>query len=183
MPAWARPCACMKIRTPVWRRAAPAARSTMWRDARRVAYTLGMPHYVFNYKDAFREQVMARFAAAYQRGRRRTLSGLQPLPEIRPAGIARPRAGSTYWRPDIMPASSSFPTGAGRSKRRQTPKRTRAMCSRGSRRSSCAHALPARRSAQERGARHRRGARLLQRAQARQSGHLLCAGRRLCRRS
>ena len=30
-------------------------------DARRVAYTLGMPHYVFNYKDAFREQVMARF--------------------------------------------------------------------------------------------------------------------------
>ena len=37
-------------------------------DARRVAYTLGMPHYVFNYKDAFREQGMARFAAAYQRG-------------------------------------------------------------------------------------------------------------------
>ena len=37
-------------------------------DARRVAYTLGMPHYVFNYKDAFHEQVMARFAAAYQRG-------------------------------------------------------------------------------------------------------------------
>jgi len=37
-------------------------------DAHRVAYTLGMPHYVFNYKDAFREQVMARFAAAYQRG-------------------------------------------------------------------------------------------------------------------
>lgn len=37
-------------------------------DARRVAYALGMPHYVFNYKDAFREQVMARFAAAYQRG-------------------------------------------------------------------------------------------------------------------
>ena len=37
-------------------------------DARRVAYTLGMPHNVFNYKDAFREEVMARFAAAYQRG-------------------------------------------------------------------------------------------------------------------
>lgn len=37
-------------------------------DARRVACTLGMPHYVFNYKDAFHEQVMARFAAAYQRG-------------------------------------------------------------------------------------------------------------------
>ena len=30
-------------------------------DARRVAYALGMPYYVFNYKDAFREQVMARF--------------------------------------------------------------------------------------------------------------------------
>ena len=37
-------------------------------DARRVAYALGMPYYVFNYKDAFREQVMARFAAAYQHG-------------------------------------------------------------------------------------------------------------------
>ena len=37
-------------------------------DARRVAYALGMPYYIFNYKDAFREQVMARFAAAYQHG-------------------------------------------------------------------------------------------------------------------
>ena len=37
-------------------------------DARRVAYALGMPYYVFNYKDAFREQVMARFATAYQHG-------------------------------------------------------------------------------------------------------------------
>lgn len=41
-------------------------------DARRVAYALGMPYYVFNYKDAFREQVMARFAAAISAGRRRT---------------------------------------------------------------------------------------------------------------
>ena len=37
-------------------------------DARRVAYALGMPYYVFNYKDAFREQVMARFAAAISAG-------------------------------------------------------------------------------------------------------------------
>ena len=29
-------------------------------DARRVAYALGMPYYVFNYKDAFREQLRKR---------------------------------------------------------------------------------------------------------------------------
>lgn len=37
-------------------------------DARSVAFRLGMPFYVFNFKDAFRREVMDRFAAAYQRG-------------------------------------------------------------------------------------------------------------------
>ena len=37
-------------------------------DARSVAFRLGMPFYVFNFKEAFRRQVMDRFAAAYQRG-------------------------------------------------------------------------------------------------------------------
>lgn len=37
-------------------------------DARSVAHRLGMPYYVFNFKDAFREQVMDKFVCAYENG-------------------------------------------------------------------------------------------------------------------
>ena len=37
-------------------------------DAREVARQLGFPHYVFNFSSCFREQVMDRFAASYERG-------------------------------------------------------------------------------------------------------------------
>ena len=37
-------------------------------DARSVAFRLGMPFYVFNYKEEFRERVMEKFAAAYEAG-------------------------------------------------------------------------------------------------------------------
>ena len=37
-------------------------------DARAVAFRLGIPFYVFNFKDDFRREVMDRFAAAYERG-------------------------------------------------------------------------------------------------------------------
>ena len=37
-------------------------------DARSVAERLGIPHYVFNFKDVFKAQVLDRFAAAYERG-------------------------------------------------------------------------------------------------------------------
>ena len=37
-------------------------------DARSVAFRLGMPFYVFNYKDEFRDKVMNKFAACYERG-------------------------------------------------------------------------------------------------------------------
>lgn len=37
-------------------------------DARSVARRLGMPFYVFNYKDEFREKVMGKFASCYERG-------------------------------------------------------------------------------------------------------------------
>lgn len=37
-------------------------------DARAAAYRLGMPFYVFNFVDSFRETVMEPFAAAYERG-------------------------------------------------------------------------------------------------------------------
>lgn len=37
-------------------------------DARSVAYRLGMPYYVFNFRDGFREQVIDRFVRAYEEG-------------------------------------------------------------------------------------------------------------------
>ena len=37
-------------------------------DARSVAFRLGMPFYVFNYKDEFRDKVMMKFAESYERG-------------------------------------------------------------------------------------------------------------------
>ncbi len=38
-------------------------------DARRVAYELGIPHYVMNFRDIFEEKVMRYFTAEYQQGR------------------------------------------------------------------------------------------------------------------
>ena len=37
-------------------------------DARQVAQTLGMPHYVFNFSDRFKEEVIDRFVDAYENG-------------------------------------------------------------------------------------------------------------------
>ncbi len=37
-------------------------------DARAVAYTLGMPYYVFNFKDDFREKVIGNFINVYEKG-------------------------------------------------------------------------------------------------------------------
>lgn len=37
-------------------------------DARSVAYRLGMPYYVFNFKDAFAEKVMDKFVESYRAG-------------------------------------------------------------------------------------------------------------------
>ncbi|WP_126977256.1 tRNA 2-thiouridine(34) synthase MnmA [Frigidibacter oleivorans] len=45
-------------------------------DARRVAETMGFPHYVLDYENAFREAVMEEFAEAY-------LGGATPVPCIR----------------------------------------------------------------------------------------------------
>ena len=38
-------------------------------DARSVAYRLGIPHYVFNFSDTFRETVIRKFIESYQMGR------------------------------------------------------------------------------------------------------------------
>ena len=37
-------------------------------DARRICYRIGMPHYVFNFTEEFREEVMERFVDAYKNG-------------------------------------------------------------------------------------------------------------------
>ena len=37
-------------------------------DARRVAYRIGMPHYVFNFSEAFKEKVIEPFVSAYECG-------------------------------------------------------------------------------------------------------------------
>ena len=36
-------------------------------DARSVAFRLGMPFYVFNYKEEFKDKVMSKFAACYEK--------------------------------------------------------------------------------------------------------------------
>lgn len=52
-------------------------------DARSVAYRLGMPYYVFNFSDDFREKVIDRFAAQYCMGMTpEPLHRLQPLHEV-----------------------------------------------------------------------------------------------------
>jgi len=38
-------------------------------DARSVAYSIGMPYYVFNFTDSFKKEVIARFIRAYEEGR------------------------------------------------------------------------------------------------------------------
>ena len=38
-------------------------------DARSVAYALGIPHYVFNFSENFKDEVINRFIAAYENGR------------------------------------------------------------------------------------------------------------------
>ena len=52
--------------TPRWNPAAAAP--TMW-DAAYVCQQLGIPHYVLNYKDPFRQEVVGPFAEEYLRGR------------------------------------------------------------------------------------------------------------------
>lgn len=37
-------------------------------DARSVAYSVGIPYYVFNFSDRFRETVIKRFVEAYENG-------------------------------------------------------------------------------------------------------------------
>src|SRR4051794_11794290 len=53
---------------PVGRVAACCSLSAV-EDARRVADRIGIPHYVLNFKDVFRERVIENFVDEYRRGR------------------------------------------------------------------------------------------------------------------
>lgn len=148
-------------------------------DARRVAYALGMPYYVFNYKDAFREQVMARFAAAYQHGA--TPNPCLDCNRYLKFGLLETRAralGCDVLATGHYARVEQLPDGRYTLKKGRGHDEGSELCARLAHAGAArAHALSARRSAQDRGTGDRRGAWLLQRAQARQSGHLLCAGR------
>ena len=61
-------------------------------DARSVARRLGIPHYVFNFKDDFERQVIRKFVSCYECGGT-PLHRLQPVSEIRPAPPPRSGAG------------------------------------------------------------------------------------------
>ena len=65
-------------------------------DARSVAFRLGMPFYVFNFKEAFRREVMDRFAAAYQQGK-------PPTPVWTATGISSLRSSCAGGRRSATP--------------------------------------------------------------------------------
>ena len=48
-------------------------------DARSVAYRLGMPYYVFNFSDRFKEDVIDKFVEAYENGRTSTATAISNL--------------------------------------------------------------------------------------------------------
>jgi hypothetical protein len=88
-------------------------------DARRVAETMGFPHYVLDYENTFREAVIEEFADAY-------LAGATPVPCIRCIRPPTPRATSPI--SCSLPRRNSSATCASRSAtspRRPKPARLR----------------------------------------------------------
>ena len=106
-------------------------------DARRVAETLGIPHYVLDYEERFREAVIEPFAESY-------VAGETPIPcvscnqTVKFADLLATAASlaPTRWRPATMSAPAPMARTA-RSTGRSTPTATRAIsCSPRRRRSS-----------------------------------------------
>ena len=112
----------------------------------------------------------------------------EPLHRVQPAHEVRralpPRRGARLRKDRHRPLCAHRPCGgeihSPKGARRDEGPELCALCHDAA--GACAHALPAGGHAQERDARHRRDAGLRQRAQKGQPGHLLCPGRRLCRR-
>ena len=66
-------------------------------DARRVADLPGIPYYVLNFRDLFREYVIADFVREYsQRAHAESLRPLQPARQVPPRAAARRALGAEY---------------------------------------------------------------------------------------
>ncbi len=153
-------------------------------DARRVAETLGIPHYVLDYESRFRDEVIDRFVDSYLAGEtpvpciecNRQIKFRDLLDTARDLGAAALATGHYI-------ASRALPGGRPRTlPRRRRRSRPELFPLRDDARAALAAALPAGRDAQERGARAGARARPVGRRQARQPGHLLRAHRALHRR-
>ena len=150
------------------------------RDARAVADRLGFAHYVFDHESAFRDEVVERFADDY-------LAGRTPIPCIRcnmgPKFTDLLRMARELGA-DCLATGHYVRRIVGRGRARAAPRarsgaRPVVLPLRHDRGAARLPALPARRTAQGRGAADRRGLRPRGGGQARQPGHLLRARRRL----
>ena len=79
-------------------------------DAKSVARRMGMPHYTFNFQDAFRETVMDKFVRCYERGDTPSCTGPRSWdanmssPATMPGSAGtRIRAAIYYTRPQTRP--------------------------------------------------------------------------------
>jgi rhodanese-related sulfurtransferase len=97
-------------------------------DARNVAERIGIPHYVLDYEDRFRESVIDNFAAG-RFGRRRRCPASSATARSSFAICWRPRANSAPPRsqPDIMSPRAACPTDRARWSVPPTPIATRAI--------------------------------------------------------
>ena len=99
---------------------AAAARIDDLHDARRVAGTIGIPHYIVNFERKFQEHVIVELRARVRRGPDAdSLRALQQRPEVRDAGRARRRASTPRRSPPATTrgSTSTRPTGRYRLKR------------------------------------------------------------------
>ena len=153
-------------------------------DAAEVAFQLDIPFEVVNYTEEFREKVIAKFIETYEAGGtpnpcidcNRTMKFDKMLDFAREHGLDYVVTGH-YARIEQDPATGRWLL----KKALYTDKEPELCALRPDPGPAGAHEVPAGRYGQTVHPQDRRGAGLLQRAQARQPRHLLCARRRLRR--